>query len=132
MPGCAENVVNTMVFIRCPVLRKLEVWVPRGRVRVSFGRVSGDPGVTFSRFRGCRKAIGYRMDFHGFPGWSQILRPARWKVTLLVQGGTQQPDCKLQGYKTTKLHDYMITGLERTGTCKLTRLEGITRQLDVK
>ena len=50
MPGCAENVVNTMLFIRFPVLRKLEVWVSRGRVRVSFGRVSGDPGVTFSCF----------------------------------------------------------------------------------
>ena len=30
MPGCAENVVNTMVFIRFPVLRKLEVLVSRG------------------------------------------------------------------------------------------------------
>ena len=46
----AESVVNTMVCIRFPVLRKLEVWVSRGRVQVSFGRVSGDPGVTFSCF----------------------------------------------------------------------------------
>ncbi len=50
MPGCGENEINTRVFVRFPVLKKLEFQVSRGMRWVSFWEVSGDPGVTFSRF----------------------------------------------------------------------------------
>ena len=66
MPGCAETVVNTMVFIRFPVLRMLEVWVPRGRVRVSFGSLGGflvTLGSLFLVFEGPGKRLEFRRIF---------------------------------------------------------------------
>ena len=50
MPRSAGNVVNIMVFVRFPVFEKVGGLGAPGEGWVSFGRVSGDPGVTFSCF----------------------------------------------------------------------------------
>ena len=46
----------------------------------------------------------------GFPGGPQIQAPYQVEGNSPLQGGPQQPTCKLQGYKTTKLQAYRITG----------------------
>ena len=89
MPGCAENIVNTMVFMRFPVLRKLEVWVPRGRVRVSFGGFLVTLGSLFLVFEGPGKRLKFRWIFKDSRRGPKSWDPTQWKVTLLVQGGSK-------------------------------------------
>ena len=47
---CAENIVNTVVFITFTVLRKFGFQVSFWRLWVSFWEVFGDLGDTFSDF----------------------------------------------------------------------------------
>ena len=69
-------------------------------------------GSLFLVFEGPGKRLEFRWIFKdslGTPG-SEATHPV--EGLTLIPGGTQQPDCKLQGYKTTKLQDYKITGLQ--------------------
>ena len=59
MPGCVQNIINTVVFVRFAVWEKFEFQLSRGRLWASFWEALGDPGVTFSRF----EAIGKRLEF---------------------------------------------------------------------
>ena len=45
--GCLENIVNTLVFNRFHVYRKIELWVSRDCFLESFWEVFGTLGVTF-------------------------------------------------------------------------------------
>ena len=47
-PGCLQNIVNTMVFVRFTVYEKIDFSVSRGRLWASFWEAFGDPGLTFS------------------------------------------------------------------------------------
>ena len=70
MPGCAENIVNTLVFIIFPVLRKLEVWVSRGGFGCHLGGFLVTPGSLFPVFEGAGKLLEIEwifMDSRGGP-----------------------------------------------------------------
>ena len=62
-PGCLQNIVNTMVFVRFTVWDKIDFEVSHGRLWALFWQAFGDPGLTFSRFLGYRKEVGFFIDF---------------------------------------------------------------------
>ena len=68
-------------------------------------------GSLFLVFEGAGKML--EIDWLFMDSWG-VPNPAPRPVggNGPVQGSTQQPDCKLQGYKTTKIQDYKITGLQ--------------------
>ena len=76
MPGCAENIVKTLVFMEFQVLKECEFWASLGLLRVSFWKVSGDWDHFFSFLRVPER--GWNLDgFSRISRGAQILRLAR-------------------------------------------------------
>ena len=72
---CTQNMLNTMVFIRFHVYRRIDVWVFRGSFLESFCEVFGDLGVALSGLGGYRNVVENWSKFRGFLRGPQILGP---------------------------------------------------------
>lgn len=59
MPGSVQNMMNTMLFIRSPVLGKLQFEMCRGMLWVSLWEVFGDLGFTFSHVGAYREMLEF-------------------------------------------------------------------------
>ena len=112
MPECVENIVNIWFSLDFQFWESWRFGCPGGGFGCHLGGFLVTLGSLFLVFFGSPKEVGISMDFQGFPGdpRSEATHPLGGNGP--VQGGTQQPDCKLQGYKTTKIQDYKITGLQ--------------------
>ena len=77
-----------------------------GVILVTFG----DLGHTFSDIWGYWEQAWNLIDFKGFPGGPQILRPTKWVVIPPVQGGRTPTQSRLQIIWTVKykLESYNI------------------------